>query len=68
MNKIIKHALKTRLEKLKKMWEDEILDVMLSYRTTHRTSTGETPFALTYRAKAMIPVELGAPNTSSPQL
>ena len=32
---------------------------MWTYRTTPRRSTGETPFSMTYRAKAVIPVETG---------
>lgn len=58
MNKIIKHTLETRLEELKKIWADELPDVMWSYRITHRTSTSEKPFALAYGAEAMIPIEL----------
>ena len=33
------------------------------YRTTPRRSTGETPFSLTYRAEAVIPLEIGFPTT-----
>ena len=33
--------------------------VLWAYRTTSRTSTGETPFSLVYGSEAMIPVEVG---------
>ena len=33
------------------------------YRTTPRRSTGETPFSMTYRAEAVIPLESGFPTT-----
>ena len=33
------------------------------YRTTARTPTGETPFRLTYRTEAVIPVEVGVTST-----
>ena len=35
--------------------------MLWAYRMTFRTSTGETPFSLAYRVKAMIPVEVGIP-------
>ncbi|GER28787.1 gag-pol polyprotein [Striga asiatica] len=39
----------------------ELPHVLWAYRTTARSSTGETPFSLTYGSEAMIPVELGSP-------
>nr|XP_033512193.1 uncharacterized protein LOC117276897 [Nicotiana tomentosiformis] len=35
--------------------------VLWVYRTTTKSSTGETPFSLVYGAKALIPVEIGEP-------
>jgi hypothetical protein len=32
-----------------------------AYRTTPRSSTGETPFSLTYEVEAVIPLEIGLP-------
>ena len=34
----------------------------MGYRTTARTSTGETSFSLTYGTEAVIPVECGIPS------
>ncbi|XP_070040531.1 uncharacterized protein LOC142168801 [Nicotiana tabacum] len=34
-----------------------------AYRTTAKTSTGETPFSLVYGAEALILVEIGEPST-----
>lgn len=34
--------------------------MLWSYRTTVRTATGETLFALTYGMEAVIPVEMGS--------
>ena len=31
------------------------------YRTTKRSSTGETPFAMVYGTEAIIPTEIGLP-------
>ena len=62
VNKIIKHNLKTKLEEHKGFWADELPKVLWAYRTTSRTSTGETPFSLAYRVEAMIPVEVGVPS------
>ena len=51
-----------KLEKLKGAWVEELPFVLWAYRTTTRTSTGETPFSLAYGSEAMIPVEVGMPN------
>ena len=40
-------------------WPEELPSVLWAYRTTTRTLTGETPFSLTYRTEAVIPVEVG---------
>ena len=37
----------------------ELPHVLWTYRTTHRRSTGETPFSITYGAEAVIPLETG---------
>ncbi|XP_074336963.1 uncharacterized protein LOC141674137 [Apium graveolens] len=59
VNKIIKHTLKTKLEERKGNWLEELPKVMWSYNTTPRSTTGETPFMLTYGYEAMVPVEVG---------
>ena len=59
VNKIIKHTLKTRLEESKGCWPEELPKVLWSYNTTPRTTTGESPFTLTYGCEAMVPVEIG---------
>ena len=33
--------------------------MLWAYRTTHKTSTGETPFALAFGHEAVIPAEIG---------
>ena len=40
---------------------EELSHVLWTYQTTHRRSTGETPFLMTYGAKAVIPLETGFP-------
>ncbi|KAK1398908.1 hypothetical protein POM88_008771 [Heracleum sosnowskyi] len=60
VNKIIKHTLKTKLEERKGCWPEELPMVLWSYNTTPRTTTGESPFTLTYGCEAMLPVEIGA--------
>ncbi|XP_057746519.1 uncharacterized protein LOC130965775 [Arachis stenosperma] len=58
-NKIIVKGLKKRLDEAKGLWAEELGSVLWSYRTTPQTSTGETPFRLTYGVEAVIPVEIG---------
>ncbi|XP_074360235.1 uncharacterized protein LOC141700333 [Apium graveolens] len=60
VNKIIKHTLKTKLEERKGNWPEELPKVMWSYNTTPISTTGETPFMLTYGYKAMVLVEVGS--------
>ena len=40
---------------------EELSHVLWTYWTTPRRSTGETPFSMTYRSKAIIPLEIGFP-------
>ena len=56
-NKVIVNGLKKRLDVAKGKWVEELPHVLWAYRTTPRRSTGETPFAMTYGAEAVIPLE-----------
>ena len=58
-NKTIMSTLKKRLEQANGKWVEELPGVLWSYRTTTRTSIGETPFSLAYDAEAVIPAETG---------
>ncbi|XP_016173643.1 uncharacterized protein LOC107616163 [Arachis ipaensis] len=58
-NKVILLGLKKRLDNKKGVWADELASVLWSYRTTEQSSTGETPFRLTFGVDAVIPVEIG---------
>ncbi|KAM2716207.1 hypothetical protein EV2_045717 [Malus domestica] len=58
VNKIIKRTLKTSLDKAKGCWPEFVPQVLWSYRTSYRTSTGETPFSLAFGTEAVVPVEL----------
>ncbi|XP_070050068.1 uncharacterized protein [Nicotiana tomentosiformis] len=40
-----------------------VTGVLWAYRTTVKTSTGETPFSLVYGAEDLIPVEISEPST-----
>jgi transposase InsO family protein len=61
VNKNLKSSMKKRLEEAKGRWPQELPNVLWSYRTTARTSTGHTPFALAYGCEAMLPVEVEVP-------
>ncbi|MCH87820.1 RNA-directed DNA polymerase (Reverse transcriptase), partial [Trifolium medium] len=39
-------------------WVEELWSVLWAYRTTPHSTTGETPFRLTYGTEAVIPVEI----------
>nr|XP_023897009.1 uncharacterized protein LOC112008880 [Quercus suber] len=57
VNKVIVNGLKKRLDDAKGRWAEELPHVLWTYHTTARQSTGETPFAMTYGAEAVIPLE-----------
>ncbi|XP_070029365.1 uncharacterized protein [Nicotiana sylvestris] len=63
MNKVIINNLKNRLEESKGNWPELLPGVLSAYRTTTKTSTGETPFSLVYEDEELIPVELGESST-----
>ena len=58
VNKTILNGLKRRLDGAKGRWAEELPNVLWAYRTTPRSSTGETLFSLTYGAEAVIPTEV----------
>ena len=61
VNKVIMNGLKKRLDNAKGKWVEELSHVLWTYRTTPRRSTGETPFSMTYGAKAVISLETDFP-------
>ncbi|KAL0312868.1 UNVERIFIED_CONTAM: Gag-Pol polyprotein [Sesamum radiatum] len=58
-NRTILQHLKTRLGGAKGSWVEKLPGVLWAYRTTRRSSTGETPFCLVYGTEAIIPAEIG---------
>ena len=55
----LKAALKTKLENVKGKWVEYLLEVLWAYRTTCRSATQETSFALAFGTKAVAPIEVG---------
>ena len=55
----LKAALKTKLEDLKGKWIEYLPEVLWAYRTTRKSATQETPFALAFSTEAIAPVEIG---------
>jgi ribonuclease HI len=64
-NKVILNGIKKRLEEAKGRWVEELPTVLWTFRTTPRSSTGETPYSLTYGVEAVIPLEVGLPTVRS---
>jgi hypothetical protein len=54
-------TLKKKFQTKKRAWVEYIPEVLWSYWTTIRTSTGETHFSLTYGTEAIILAEVGSP-------
>ena len=61
VNKVIVNGLKKRLGDAKRRWLEELPHVLWTYQTTSRRSTRETPFAMTYRAEVVMPLEANFP-------
>jgi hypothetical protein len=59
-NKTIFKILKKKLGDKKGDWADNLPEVLWAYRTTKRTPTEETPYALAFGTEAIIPAELGS--------
>uniref|UniRef100_A0A2N9HPE1 Uncharacterized protein n=1 Tax=Fagus sylvatica TaxID=28930 RepID=A0A2N9HPE1_FAGSY len=66
-NKTILNGIKKRLEEAKGRWVEELPTILWTFRTTPRSSTGETPYSLTYGVEAVIPLEVGLPTLRSEQ-
>uniref|UniRef100_A0A2N9F6E6 RNase H type-1 domain-containing protein n=1 Tax=Fagus sylvatica TaxID=28930 RepID=A0A2N9F6E6_FAGSY len=49
--------LKKRLEDAKGRWVEELPNILWTFKTTPRRSTGETPFSLAYGSEAVIPLK-----------
>ena len=45
------------MDDAKGKWVEELSHILRTYQTTPRRSTWETPFSMTYGAKAVIPLE-----------
>ena len=60
-NKTLLDRIKKCLEKAKGRWVEELPSILWTYRTTPRSSTGETPFSFTYRVEVVIPLEIDLP-------
>ena len=61
-NRSLLKIIKTRLERAKEVWPDELPGVLWAYNTTVRTPTGETPFKLAYGNEAVIPAKVQMAN------
>ena len=57
--RILKAALKTKLENLMGKWAEYLPEVLWAYRTTCKSSTRETLFALAFGTEAVSPIEVG---------
>ena len=60
-NKTLLMALKKCPHSAKGKWVEELPGVLWAYRTTSRKLIRESPFALTYRIKAIIPMKSRCP-------
>ncbi|XP_043687663.1 uncharacterized protein LOC122638878 [Telopea speciosissima] len=57
-NKILKGCLAKVVDDNPRRWADMLSEVLWAFRTSQRTSTTTTPFALTYGHDAVLPMEI----------
>ena len=57
-NQSLLKIIKTRLERAKGIWPEELPSVLRAYRTTSRTPIWETLFWLAYGSEAVIPTKV----------
>ena len=68
MNGAVESANKNLVKILKKMaethkdWHDKLPYVLWAYRTSVQTSTGATPYSLTYGMEPVLPIEVEIPS------
>ncbi|XP_062119250.1 uncharacterized protein LOC133833000 [Humulus lupulus] len=60
-NKVIFANIKKNLEDKKGAWVEELPNVLWACRTTKRSSTGQSFYAMVYGTEAVIPTEVGLP-------
>lgn len=51
-------TIEKRFHEAKKKWVEELPGILWAYRTSPKSTTGETPFRLTYGAEAVILIEV----------
>ncbi|KAL0463056.1 UNVERIFIED_CONTAM: hypothetical protein Slati_0193200 [Sesamum latifolium] len=61
-NKTLYSLLKNVMAKSKHDWHDRIGEALWAYRTTVRTPTQSTPYALVYGVEAVLPLEQQIPS------
>ncbi|XP_022851490.1 uncharacterized protein LOC111373216 [Olea europaea var. sylvestris] len=61
-NRIILQDLCPRIGDARGSWFDELPSILWTYRTSHRITTGETPFILAFGIEATIPIEVRLPS------
>ncbi|XP_070045763.1 uncharacterized protein [Nicotiana tomentosiformis] len=61
-NKTLCNLLKKVISKFKRDWHDRMEEAVWAQRTTHRTPTQETPYALVYGVESVLPLERQIPS------
>jgi hypothetical protein len=61
-NGVLLNGLKKKIKDVKSEWVELLNEILWAYRTTTKTSIGETPFLLIYKTKSIIPAKIGCPN------
>ncbi|KAJ3685541.1 hypothetical protein LUZ61_014705 [Rhynchospora tenuis] len=61
-NRTILEGLKKKIEGSKNTWPEYLDEILWAYRTTPRTATGRSPFAMVYGMEAVTPMEIVHPS------
>ena len=62
MNKTLKESVMKCYERLRTAWENELVGILLGYRTTKRSAIEESPYRLAFGCEVVLPIELKLQN------
>ena len=57
-NRTLLKAIAKKVHQSTRSWSELIPEILWSYRTTVHSSTGETPYSLTYGSEAILPIDI----------
>ncbi|KAL3692362.1 hypothetical protein R1sor_006013 [Riccia sorocarpa] len=61
INRVLLSTIRKTVERNPKDWDKRLIGAVWAYRTTYKTTTGQSPFQLVYGQEAILPIEFMLP-------